>query len=109
MKGNIIDLTDNSFEKCVLESQNTILVDFWADWCNPCKILAPILEEISIEYSHLLTVMKINIDSNPNTAPKYSIRGIPALLLFKSGELIATKIGALSKMQLKNFLDINLK
>ncbi|XBC44366.1 MAG: thioredoxin TrxA [Buchnera aphidicola (Schlechtendalia peitan)] len=109
MKGNIINLTDNNFNKCVLESNNTILVDFWADWCNPCKVLAPILEEISVEYNGILTVAKINIDSNPDTAPKYSIRGIPALLLFKKGELVATKIGSLSKVQLKDFLNTNLK
>ncbi|XBC38719.1 MAG: thioredoxin TrxA [Buchnera aphidicola (Melaphis rhois)] len=109
MKGNVINLTDDNFNKSVLESNRTILVDFWADWCNPCKILAPILEEISLEYNNKIVVAKINIDSNPNTAPKYSIRGIPALLLFKKGELIATKIGALSKLQLKLFLDTNLK
>ncbi|XBC38184.1 MAG: thioredoxin TrxA [Buchnera aphidicola (Floraphis choui)] len=109
MTRNIVNLTDDNFSKNVLESNHIVLVDFWADWCNPCKILAPILEEISIEYSDRLIVAKINIDSYPNIAPKYSIRGIPALLLFKKGELIATKIGALSKIQLKDFLDSNLK
>ncbi|XBC42291.1 MAG: thioredoxin TrxA [Buchnera aphidicola (Meitanaphis elongallis)] len=109
MKGNIINLTDDSFNENVVMSNGVILVDFWADWCNPCKMLAPILEEISIEYHDRLIVAKINIDSNPNTAPQYSVRGIPALLLFKRGQLIATRIGSISKIQLKDFLDANLK
>ncbi|XBC41779.1 MAG: thioredoxin TrxA [Buchnera aphidicola (Kaburagia rhusicola rhusicola)] len=109
MKGNIINLNDENFNEKVLESNKTVLVDFWANWCHPCKILSPILEEISIEYNQNLIIAKIDIDANPNIAPKYSIRGIPALLLFQKGKLIATKIGSLSKSQLKDFLDTNLK
>ncbi|CAL4044100.1 thioredoxin TrxA [Buchnera aphidicola] len=101
----IINISDNDFEKKVLQEKNFILVDFWAEWCNPCKILAPVLEEIATEYKDKLIVAKINIDKNPDTAPKYSIRGIPALLLFKDGKLLKTKIGVLSKSDLKKILN----
>lgn len=104
----IIHLTDNSFENTVLKAEGLTLVDFWAEWCGPCKMIAPILEEIAEEYDGRLTVTKINIDEHPETAPKYGIRGIPTLLLFSNGELVATKVGALSKGQLKEFLDANL-
>lgn len=104
----IIHLTDDSFDTDVLKADGAILVDFWAHWCGPCKMIAPILDEIADEYQGKLTVAKLNIDHNPGTAPKYGIRGIPTLLLFKNGEVAATKVGALSKGQLKEFLDANL-
>ncbi|NKI75750.1 thioredoxin TrxA [Dickeya sp. CFBP 2040] len=108
MSDKIIHLTDDSFEVDVLQSGHVTLVDFWADWCGPCKMIAPILDEIADEYDGKLTIAKLNIDENPATAPKYGIRGIPTLLLFKNGEVAATKVGALSKGQLKEFLNANL-
>ncbi|ACZ78731.1 MULTISPECIES: thioredoxin TrxA [Dickeya] len=108
MSDKIIHLTDDSFETDVLQSEHVTLVDFWADWCGPCKMIAPILDEIADEYEGKLTIAKLNIDDNPATAPKYGIRGIPTLLLFKNGEVAATKVGALSKGQLKEFLNANL-
>lgn len=103
----IIELTDQNFKEKVLQIKGFILVDFWADWCHPCKILGPILEEISKEYSDTITIGKLNIEKHPNTAPIYSIRSIPTLLLFHNSEVLATKVGALSKLQLKAFLDEN--
>ena len=108
MSDKIIHLTDDSFDTDVLKADGAIPVDFWAEWCGPCKMIAPILDEIADEYQGKLTVAKLNIDQNPGTAPKYGIRGIPTLLLFKNGEVAATKVGALSKGQLKEFLDANL-
>ncbi|QCI22413.1 thioredoxin TrxA [Buchnera aphidicola] len=102
---NIIELTDQNFEEKVLKIKDFILVDFWAEWCNPCKILAPILNEISEEYHNKIIIGKLNIEKHPNTAPVYSIRSIPTLLLFFNGEVVATKVGAISKLQLKEFLD----
>ena len=104
----IVHLTDKSFETDVLKAEGLTLVDFWAEWCGPCKMIAPILDEVAEEYDGKLTIAKLNIDENPETAPKYGIRGIPTLLLFKNGEVAATKIGALSKGQLKEFLNANL-
>nr|6GDG_A Chain A, TrxA,Adenosine receptor A2a [Escherichia coli] len=104
----IIHLTDDSFDTDVLKADGAILVDFWAEWSGPSKMIAPILDEIADEYQGKLTVAKLNIDQNPGTAPKYGIRGIPTLLLFANGEVAATKVGALSKGQLKEFLDANL-
>ncbi|CAL4326643.1 thioredoxin TrxA [Buchnera aphidicola] len=101
----IIELTDKNFQEIVLNKTGFMLVDFWAPWCNPCKILAPILEEISKEYHNSIIFGKLNIEENPNTAPIYSIRSIPTLLLFKNGQVLSTKVGALSKLQLKEFLD----
>jgi len=103
MSDKIIHLTDDSFDTDVLKADGLILVDFWAEWCGPCKMIAPILDEIADEYQGKLTIAKLNIDQNPGTAPKYGIRGIPTLLLFKNGEVAATKVGALSKGQLKEF------
>ncbi|PVZ80337.1 thioredoxin [Serratia sp. S1B] len=108
MSDKIIHLTDDSFDSDVLKAEGPILVDFWAEWCGPCKMIAPILDEIAEEFAGKLTITKLNIDQNPATAPKYGIRGIPTLLLFKNGEVAATKVGALSKSQLKDFLNANL-
>ncbi|MEK9497916.1 thioredoxin TrxA [Photorhabdus sp. P32] len=108
MSEKIIHLSDASFDTDVLNAAGPVLVDFWAAWCGPCKMIAPILDEIAPEYSGKLTIAKLNIDDNPATAPKYGIRGIPTLLLFKDGQVAATKVGALSKTQLKEFLDANL-
>ena len=101
-------VTDATFEAEVLGSKTPVLVDYWAEWCGPCKMIAPILDEVAEEYDGKLTIAKLNIDDNPGTAPKYGIRGIPTLLLFKNGEVAATKVGALSKGQLKEFLNANL-
>ncbi|KAA1187983.1 MULTISPECIES: thioredoxin TrxA [Photorhabdus] len=108
MSDKIIHLSDDSFDADVLKAAGPVLVDFWAAWCGPCKMIAPILDEIAPEYLGKLTIAKLNIDDNPATAPKYGIRGIPTLLLFKDGQVAATKVGALSKTQLKEFLDANL-
>ncbi|GKX57298.1 thioredoxin-1 [Leminorella grimontii] len=108
MSEKIIHLTDSSFESDVLKAEGPVLVDFWAEWCGPCKMIAPILDDIASEYEGRLTVAKLNIDENPATAPQFGIRGIPTLLLFKDGAVAATKVGALSKSQLKEFLDNSL-
>ena len=104
----IVYLSDESFESDVIQADIPVLVDYWAEWCGPCKMIAPILEEIADEYDGRLTVAKLNIDENSNTPPKYGIRGIPTLMLFKGGEVEATKVGALSKSQLTAFLDSNI-
>ena len=108
MSDKIVQLSDASFEADVIKADSPVLVDFWAEWCGPCKMIAPILDEIAEEYEGRLTITKLNIDDNQGTAPKYGIRGIPTLLLFRDGEVVATKVGALSKGQLKEFLDANL-
>jgi len=108
VSNQIVYLTDDSFEQDVLKSDVPVLVDYWAEWCGPCKMIAPILEEIVADYDGRLKIAKLNIDENPNTPPKYGIRGIPTLMLFKSGEVEATKVGALSKSQLTAFIDSNL-
>ena len=108
MSEHIIHLSDDSFEQKVLQSQLPVLVDYWAEWCGPCKMIAPILEDISKEYADRLVVAKLNIDDNQQTPPKYGIRGIPTLMLFKNGNVEATKVGALSKSQLMAFIDSNI-
>jgi thioredoxin 1 len=104
----IVHLTDDTFETDVLKSPVPVLVDFWADWCGPCKMIAPLLDEIAGDYKGRLKVAKLNIDQNSRTPPTFGIRGIPTLLLFKNGEVEATKVGALSKSQLVAFVDSNL-
>jgi thioredoxin len=108
MSDKIVHITDESFEDDVLKAEHPVLVDYWAEWCGPCKVIAPILGEIAEEYAGKLQVAKLNIDENPATPPKYGIRGIPTLMLFKGGNVEATKVGALSKSQLSAFLDSNL-
>jgi thioredoxin 1 len=103
----IQDVTDQSFEQDVLQSDKPVLVDYWAEWCGPCKAMAPVLEEIAESYGDRIRVAKLNIDENPETPPKYGIRGIPTLMLFKDGNVEATKVGALSKSQLTAFVDSN--
>jgi len=105
---NIVYVSDDTFEQEVLNAEGPVLVDFWADWCGPCKMIAPILDEISTEYAGKVRVAKLNIDENPGTPPKYGIRGIPTLMLFKDGNVEATKVGAVSKSQLTAFLDSNI-
>jgi thioredoxin 1 len=105
---SIVHVTDDSFEDEVLKSLEPVLVDYWADWCGPCKMIAPVLDEIAGEYAGRIKVAKLNIDENPNTPPRYGIRGIPTLMLFRQGEVEATKVGAVSKSQLTAFIDSNL-
>ncbi|SEF68350.1 thioredoxin TrxA [Nitrosomonas ureae] len=105
MSQHIHYVTDENFETEVLQSAAPVLVDYWAEWCGPCKMIAPILDEIASEYGERLKVAKLNIDENQLTPPKYGIRGIPTLMLFKNGNIEATKVGALSKSQLTAFID----
>ena len=107
MSGSIVYLTDDSFEAEVVNADGPVLVDYWAEWCGPCKMIAPILDEIAEEYKDKIKITKLNIDENPATPPKYGIRGIPTLMLFKGGNVEATKVGAVSKSQLTAFIDSN--
>lgn len=107
MSNNIHEVTDQNFEDEVLQADRPVLVDYWAEWCGPCKAVAPILEEIAAEYGERVRVAKLNIDENPDVPARYGIRGIPTLMLFKNGNVEATKVGALSKSQLTAFLDSN--
>ena len=108
MAEHVVHISDESFEEEVLQSERPVLIDYWAEWCGPCKIIAPVLDEIATEYSDRLKVVKLNIDDNPQTPPKYGIRGIPTLMVFKNGQVEATKVGAVSKAQLTAFLDDSL-
>ena len=108
MAENILHTRDEGFDTDVLQSDKPVLVDYWAEWCGPCKMIAPILEEVASEYGEKIKVCKMNIDENQETPPRYGIRGIPTLILFKNGEVEATKVGALSKTQLQSFLDDNI-
>tara|TARA_A100000164_G_scaffold250048_1_gene222608 strand:+ start:398 stop:724 length:327 start_codon:yes stop_codon:yes gene_type:complete len=108
MAENILHTSDEGFDTDVLQSEKPVLVDYWAEWCGPCKMIAPILEEVASEYGEKIKVCKMNIDENQETPPRYGIRGIPTLILFKNGEVEATKVGALSKTQLQSFLDDNI-
>ena len=108
MSEHIHHVTDATFEAEVLQSQSPVLVDYWAEWCGPCKAIAPTLEEVAKEYSGKLKVAKVNVDENQEIPRKYGIRGIPTLMLFKNGNIEAAKVGALSKSQLTAFLDSNI-
>lgn len=108
MSEHINYISDDSFDTEVLQAQGPVLVDYWADWCGPCKMIAPILDEVAQEYAGRIKVAKLNIDENQATPPKYGIRGIPTLMIFKNGNVEATKVGALSKSQLTAFIDSNI-
>ena len=108
MSESVLHLTDNDFKETVGKAEVPILVDYWAEWCGPCKMIAPVLDEIATDYAGKLTVAKLNIDENPETPQHFGVRGIPTLMLFKDGEVEATKVGALTKSQLAEFLDSNL-
>ena len=108
MSNAIVYVSDATFESEVLQSTTPVLVDYWAEWCGPCKMIAPILDDVAREYSGKLKIAKLNIDENQDTPPKYGIRGIPTLMLFKNGNVEATKVGALSKSQLAAFIDANI-
>ena len=108
MSDKIVYTNDENFDADVLQSDKPVLLDLWAEWCGPCKMIAPLLDEAAEEYADRLTVAKLNIDENPVTPPKYGIRSIPTLMLFKDGAVHAQKIGAMSKSQLTEFLDTNL-
>ncbi|MBV2263815.1 MAG: thioredoxin TrxA [Thauera sp.] len=108
MSEHIHHVTDGNFDTEVLQSQTPVLVDYWAEWCGPCKMIAPILDDVAKDYAGKLKVAKLNIDDNQETPAKYGIRGIPTLMLFKGGNVEATKVGALSKSQLTAFIDSNI-
>lgn len=105
---NIQSITDNSFENDVVEAKLPVLVDFWAEWCGPCKAIAPILEDISAKLQDKLKIVKLNVDQNPGTPPKFGVRGIPTLILFKDGQVIATQVGLVSKAELLSFIETHI-
>ena len=107
MSDQIIHTSDATFEQDVLNADVPVLLDFWAEWCGPCKMIAPVLDAIAEEYKGRLRVVKLNIDENPQTPPKYNIRGIPTLLLFRDGAVAAQQVGAVSKSQLQSFIESN--
>ena len=108
MSDTIVKLTDSEFENQVIKSEKPILVDYWAEWCGPCKMIAPILEEVSTEMSDKIIIGKLNVDENSQTPPKYGIRGIPTLMIFKDGNAVGTHVGALSKSDLIQFIQNNI-
>jgi thioredoxin len=108
MSSKIKHVTDSTFNSEVLESQIPVLVDYWAEWCGPCKMIGPILDESAESYADRLSIAKVNVDENQSVPSRYHVRGIPTLMLFKNGEVVATKVGALSKSQLTAFIDANL-
>lgn len=108
MSNTIIQTTDANFEADVLNSNVPVLVDYWAEWCGPCKMIGPILEELAVEFGERVKIAKLNIDENQATPPKYGIRGIPTLMVFKNGDIVDTKVGALSKSQLSAFVEQHL-
>jgi thioredoxin 1 len=108
MSEKIVHVTDASFEADVLKSTQPVLVDFWAEWCGPCKMIAPVLNELADEYGEKIKVCKMDVDANTDTPAKFGIRGIPTLIIFKGGNAAATKVGAVSKSQLMQFVDANI-
>ena len=109
MSKNIVHVSDESFEQEVLNASGPVLIDYWAEWCGPCKMIAPIIDELAEEYGEKIKIAKFNIDENPETPPRYGIRSIPTLMLFKNGNVEATKVGAVSKSQLAAFIDSNIE
>jgi thioredoxin 1 len=105
MSQHLSHITDDSFDQDVLKASGPVLVDFWATWCGPCKMIAPVLDELAEEYAGKLKICKMDVDANPNTAPKFNVKGIPTLILFKNGEIAGKKVGAMSKSQLAAFID----
>lgn len=108
MSDSVLSVTDSDFSQVVLKADKAVLVDYWAEWCGPCKMIAPVLDDIAVEYADKIIVAKLNIDDNPETPLNYGVRGIPTLMIFKAGEVEATKVGSLSKKELAAFIDKNM-
>lgn len=108
MSDLVLQVSDSEFDEAVVKAAGPVLVDYWAPWCGPCKMITPLLDVLAVEYAGKLTIVKLNIDDNPATPQHYGVRGIPTLMIFKNGEVEATKVGALTKAQLADFIDSNL-